>query len=73
MRLPAFRFLIRFCSSSSLPDLIRQSMRKGSSVELADQLSEPPFTMDHRVKPGGDDGGLCSRAKNAPRERILLP
>jgi hypothetical protein len=35
--------VIRVSLSSSLPDLIRQSMR---------QLS-----MDHRVKPGGDEEG----------------
>jgi len=40
---------------SSLPDLIRQSMRTKSSIGSADKLSEPHVSMDHRVKPGGDE------------------
>jgi hypothetical protein len=40
---------------SSLPDLIRQSKRTRISIESADTLSEPHVSMDHRVKPGGDE------------------
>ena len=42
-------------SSSSLPDLIRQSMRTGSFIGFVGRLPEAHFSMDHRVKPGGDE------------------
>jgi hypothetical protein len=53
-RLPAFRLLCFFLPSS-LPDLIRQSMRKKSPPGFANGLSERQVSMDHRVKPGGDE------------------
>jgi hypothetical protein len=40
---------------SSLPDLIRQSMQRTCSLSLSVPPHTPDVTMDHRVKPGGDD------------------
>ena len=43
--------------------------RKARS-DLPIRLSEPQFSMDHRVKPGGDEEFCKTRAlKNVPRER----
>ena len=57
---------------SSLPDLIRQSMRTKSSIGSADKLSEPHVSMDHRVKPGGDEVFAKTRARIASRERVFM-
>jgi hypothetical protein len=40
---------------SSLPGLTRQSMRQRRSFSFAAWLVKLHFSMDHRVKPGGDD------------------
>ena len=66
MRLSAFRFL--FCLSS-LPDLIRQSMRRRSFIGFADRFSEPHVSMDHRVKPGGDEVSLHCQNSGADASR----
>jgi hypothetical protein len=42
---------------SSLPDLIRQSMRRTFQLSLSVPPHTPGVTMDHRVKPGGDAVG----------------
>jgi hypothetical protein len=47
--------------------------RKARS-DLPIRLSEPQFSMDHRVKPGGDEEFCKTRArKTAPRERGCFP
>jgi hypothetical protein len=79
-RLPAVRFLVLFFLLSSLPDLIRQSMRRLSFRGPSASSQEPQLRMDHRVKPGGDEekasqfditgAKLATRSKIAPRERI---
>jgi hypothetical protein len=53
MRLSALRFL--FFAWSSLPDLIRQSMRKKGFIGFADRSFRTAVSMDRRVKPGGDE------------------
>jgi hypothetical protein len=63
-RLSAFCLL--FFLLSSLPDLIRQSMRPRSAIGIADTFSVPRVCMDHRVKPGGDEVSLAKLG----RERV---
>jgi hypothetical protein len=41
--------------SSSLPDLIRQSMWRRGPFRISEWLSKLHLCMDHRVKPGGDE------------------
>jgi len=40
---------------SSLPDLIRQSMLRTGSLSLSVRPHSPDVSMDHRLKPGGDE------------------
>jgi hypothetical protein len=42
--------------TSSLPGLTRQSMRGFGSLRSVALFDSRPVSMDHRVKPGGDDG-----------------
>jgi hypothetical protein len=59
----------------TLPDLIRQSMRKRSSIGFADRFSKPHVSIDHRVKPGGGEvllqklGRGSRRGDDMPLER----
>jgi hypothetical protein len=49
---------------SSLPGLTRQSMRQVGSLKSAVRFRLLHFSMDHRVKPGGDEGGGgCSQGR----------
>jgi hypothetical protein len=74
-RLSAFRFPFSFvrcqCEprffSSSLPGLTRQSMRKRSAIKFRVASRKPQVSMDHRVKPGGDEGGLLRAIKASRR------
>jgi hypothetical protein len=71
MRLSAFRFpsfFLRFFPSS-LPDLIRQSMRQRSPFRISERLSKLHLGMDHRVKPGGDEGYVVTFCKTRARMR----
>jgi len=43
---------------ASLPGLTRQSMRKEGELRTTEELSTLDFSMDHRVKPGGDEAEL---------------
>ena len=52
--LPFYLFGVRFFPSS-LPDLIRQSMRRRGLLRISERLSKLHLCMDHRVKPGGDE------------------
>jgi hypothetical protein len=45
--------------TSSLPGLTRQSMRGFRSLSFAALFDSWRFSMDHRVKPGGDDGEVA--------------
>jgi hypothetical protein len=57
-------FLSLFCavrSQASLPGLTRQSMRKRNDINLPVASRKPRVTMDHRVKPGGDEVEYCAR------------
>jgi hypothetical protein len=40
---------------SSLPGLTRQSMWRGHALRFAARIRVPQLSMDHRVKPGGDE------------------
>jgi hypothetical protein len=42
-----------------LPGLTRQSMRGFRSLSFAALFDSWRFSMDHRVKPGGDDGEVA--------------
>jgi hypothetical protein len=42
--------------TSSLPDLIRQSMQRAGLLRFTALFDSLRVRMDHRVKPGGDDG-----------------
>jgi hypothetical protein len=79
MRLSAFRFSSFSCRkralkiflTSSLPGFdpaIHAAKRLGQN---SDWLASLRVSMDHRVKPGGDEmnGVGTTRAQNAPRER----
>jgi hypothetical protein len=71
MRLPAFRspFICRFFLRHCRARPGNPCGRKARS-DLPIRLSEPQFSMDHRVKPGGDEEFCKTRAlKNVPRER----
>jgi hypothetical protein len=41
---------------SSLPGLTRQSMREGRSLGFTALFDSLDVSMDHRLKPGGDEG-----------------
>ena len=69
MRLSALRFPYFVLS---LPGLTRQSMRTKSPIEFAEKLSEPQLSMDHRVKPGGDESIWRHPDAFAPREGFCL-
>jgi hypothetical protein len=63
---------------SSLPDLIRQSMLIGKWPRYAAQIRSPDFSMDHRVKPGGDEVWGALRRENdllypLPRRPVAGP
>src|SRR5580704_11056105 len=45
---------------SSLRDLIRQSMQRTCSLSLTVRPHTSDITMDHRLKPGGDEVGSVS-------------
>jgi len=51
-RSPSLIFLLFV---SSLPDLIRQSIRPRRSIGFAEEFVQPHVSMDHWVKPGGDE------------------
>jgi hypothetical protein len=71
MRLPAFRypFICRFFLRHCRARPGNPCERKARS-DLPIRLSEPQFSMDHRVKPRGDEEFCKTRAlKNAPRGR----
>src|SRR5262249_33884071 len=53
-------------SASSLPGLTRQSMRGTRLLELTALFDSLGVSMDHRVKPGGDDG-------KRKRDELLRP
>ncbi len=73
-RLPAFRFPLFL--TSSLPGLTRQSMRRRGCFRNSAQPLSPQISIDHRVKPGGDEDNDIvvrhTRARRRSRERECL-
>jgi hypothetical protein len=68
MRLPAFRypFICRFFLRHCRARPGNPCERKARS-DLPIRLSEPQFSMDHRVKPGGDEEFCKTRAQKKTR------
>ena len=71
------KFAVRASASvgSSLPDLIRQSMRGVDVCKLPHRNFSPHFRMDHRVKPGGDEtqnGGAGVSPRGAEAARLTV-
>jgi hypothetical protein len=63
------RFFLRHCRARP-----GNPCERKARSDLPIRLSEPQFSMDHRVKPGGDEEFCKTRArKTAPRERGCFP
>jgi len=60
-------------SISSLPGSTRQSMGQGRSFILAAWFDSLHFSMGHRVKPSGDEGGMAPAPRPHPSRAATRP